>query len=83
MMAAIDCACPEGEGVAVIDTLTGDVVVQVTGLDSPMWSQDSRWLFGTNAGVVYAWRAGTPDVAPLDITLRGARLVAVLPHFVS
>jgi hypothetical protein len=78
-LAAVACACAAGEGVAVVDTATGEVVLEADGLNDPRWSPDGEWLFGTSAGIVYAWPSGGGDLRPLDVALRGARLVAVVP----
>lgn len=78
-LVAMTCACVQGEGLAVVDTATGDVLVQAPFLGSPRWSPDGEWLFATSAGLVYAWPAAGGDLRPLDVTLRGAQLLAALP----
>jgi hypothetical protein len=78
-LAAVACACAAGEGIAVVATDDGTVLLEAAGLNEPHWSPDGRWLFGTSAGIVYAWPAEGGDLHPIDVALRGARLVAVLP----
>lgn len=78
-LAAVACACAAGEGVAVVDIATGDVVLEAPGLAEPRWSPDGRWLFGTSAGIVYVWPAAGGDLRPIDVALRGASLLAVIP----